>query len=115
MPVRLLLIDSASTDSTVERIEAWLNAHPEAFLEVDLLRMETRQGKTPAVIRALKHLGQHAEGLVCMTDADALLERGCLRHDAVVLRPDGGGGWGRAQTREGHATTRPCTERRGKP
>ena len=79
VPVRLLLIDSASTDDTVERVEAWLNAHPEAFLEVDLIRMETRQGKTPAVVKALKHLGQHAEGLVCMTDADALLERGCLR------------------------------------
>ena len=68
-PMNLLLIDSASTDATVERVEAWLDAHPDAFLDVDLLRMDTRQGKTPAVVRALKHLGQHAEGLVCMTDA----------------------------------------------
>ena len=77
-PMNLLLIDSASTDATVERIEAWLDAHPDAFLEVDLLRMDTRQGKTAAVVKALKHLGQHAEGLVCMTDADAMLEQGCL-------------------------------------
>jgi len=41
--------------------------------------MEQRQGKTAAVVRALRHLGQHAEGLVCMTDADAMLERGCLQ------------------------------------
>ena len=79
VPMRLLLIDSASTDSTVERIEAWLNVHPEAFLEVEVVRMEQRQGKTAAVVRALRHLGQHAEGLVCMTDADAMLERGCLQ------------------------------------
>ena len=77
-PMNLLLIDSASTDATVECVEAWLDAHPDAFLEADLLRMDTRQGKTAAVVKALKHLGQHAEGLVCMTDADAMLEQGCL-------------------------------------
>jgi len=77
-PMSLLLIDSASTDATVECVEAWLDAHPDAFLEVALLRMDTRQGKTAAVVKALKHLGQHAEGLVCMTDADAMLEQGCL-------------------------------------
>jgi len=76
--MNLLLIDSASTDATVECVEAWLDAHPDAFLEADLLRMDTRQGKTAAVVKALKHLGQHAEGLVCMTDADAMLEQGCL-------------------------------------
>jgi cellulose synthase/poly-beta-1,6-N-acetylglucosamine synthase-like glycosyltransferase len=78
LPMKLLLIDSASTDATVERVEAWLDTHPDAFLEVDLLRMERRQGKTAAVIKALNHHGQHAEGLVCMTDADAMLEQGCL-------------------------------------
>ena len=79
LPMSLLLIDSASTDATVERVETWLNDHPKAFLKVDLLQMDTRQGKTEAVVRALKHHGQHAEGLICMTDADAMLTRGCLR------------------------------------
>ena len=41
--------------------------------------MEQRQGKTAAVVKALQHLGQHADGLICMTDADAMLERGCLQ------------------------------------
>lgn len=79
LPMNLLLIDSASTDGTVDRAEAWLATNPSAFRDVDILRMETRQGKTAAVVRALNHLGQHAEGLVCMTDADAMLERGCLQ------------------------------------
>ena len=79
LPMNLLLVDSASTDGTVDLAEAWLATNTKAFGRVDILRMETRQGKTAAVVRALNHLGQHAEGVVCMTDADAMLERGCLR------------------------------------
>lgn len=78
VPCHLLLVDSASTDATLQLAEDWLNQHPKAFASVDILRMDHRRGKTAAVVHALEHLGQHAEGLVCMTDADALLERGCL-------------------------------------
>lgn len=78
LPVNLLLIDSASTDDTVARAKGWFAVHQEAFLNVEMLRMDVRQGKTAAVVKALKHHGQHAEGLVCMTDADAMLEPGCL-------------------------------------
>jgi cellulose synthase/poly-beta-1,6-N-acetylglucosamine synthase-like glycosyltransferase len=76
---RLVIIDSASTDATVQRARDWLDAHPSAFESYELLEMNERKGKTAAVIQALQHLGQHDEGLVCMTDADALLERGVLR------------------------------------
>lgn len=76
---RLLVIDSASTDATVSLVKGWLDKHPEAFLHTEVVEMEARKGKTAAVIQALHHLGQHHDGLVCMTDADALLERGVLR------------------------------------
>ena len=78
LPLKLLFIDSASSDDTVARTEAWLATHPDAFLDVEMLQMDARRGKTAAVVKALHHLGQHAEGLVCMTDADAMLEHGCL-------------------------------------
>lgn len=78
LPIHLLVVDSASTDTTLELFNGWMSRHPNAFTSVDVLRMEQREGKTAAVIKALTHLGQHAEGLVCMTDADAMLEQGCL-------------------------------------
>lgn len=75
---RLVIIDSASTDGTVQRARDWLQAHPSAFESFELLEMDQRKGKTAAVIQALQHIGQHHEGLICMTDADAMLERGVL-------------------------------------
>ena len=77
--MHLLVVDSASTDSTLELLNGWVSRHPSTFTSVELLRMEQRQGKTAAVVKALQHLGQHADGLICMTDADAMLERGCLQ------------------------------------
>ena len=77
--MHLLVVDSASTDSTLELLNGWISRHPSTFASVEVLRMEQRQGKTAAVVKALQHLGQHADGLICMTDADAMLERGCLQ------------------------------------
>ena len=77
--MHLLVVDSASTDSTLELLNGWISRHPSTFASVEILRMEQRQGKTAAVVKALQHLGQHADGLICMTDADAMLERGCLQ------------------------------------
>jgi glycosyltransferase involved in cell wall biosynthesis len=76
---RLVLIDSASTDATVRLAKAWLAQHPTAFSEHEVIEMPARKGKTAAVVQALTAIGQRSEGLVCMTDADALLERGVLR------------------------------------
>ena len=79
LPIHLLVVDSASTDGTLDVLNDWRARHPKAFASVEVVRMEQRLGKTAAVVKALTHLGQHAEGLVCMTDADAMLERGCLQ------------------------------------
>jgi len=75
----MVIIDSASTDNTVALAESWLARHPSAFTSNEVIRMDARKGKTAAVVQALHHIGQHQEGLICMTDADALLERGVLR------------------------------------
>ena len=75
----LLIIDSASTDPTLDIARSWLAEHPGAFASSEILEMSERKGKTAAVIQALKHLGTSREGLVCMTDADAMLEPGVLQ------------------------------------
>ena len=79
LQVNMLIVDSASTDATVNLVRQWLEENPKAFEQVEIIEMSERKGKTAAVIQALTHLGQHADGLVCMTDADALLQPGCLK------------------------------------
>ena len=78
LPIHLLVVDSASTDDTMKLVDAWTASNPKTFAGVETIRMPERKGKTAAVVLALQHLGQHAEGLICMTDADAMLECGCL-------------------------------------
>jgi len=74
MNFSLLVIDSASTDSTVSVLNSWLKEHPEAFEDTTILQMQERLGKTEAVRQALVSLEEQAyDGLICMTDADALL------------------------------------------
>lgn len=77
--VHLYLIDSASTDTTVNLARAWLKQNPEAFLSVTVDVMEARKGKSAAVSRALEALPRGEHDLVCMTDADALLLPGTLK------------------------------------
>jgi len=79
LPMHLLVVDSASTDTTLELVDGWISRHPNAFASFEVLQMEQRRGKTSAVIKGLNHHSQQPEGLICMTDADALLERGVLR------------------------------------
>jgi len=76
--LNLHLIDSASTDGTVARAQAWLVQHPNAFDEVTVDVMPRRLGKSAAVVRALEDLADNEPGLVCMTDADAMLAPGTL-------------------------------------
>ena len=74
MRVSLLIIDSASTDSTVSILHSWLKQNPDAFDTTTVLEMKERLGKTEAVRQALVSLEeQKNQHLICMTDADALL------------------------------------------
>ena len=74
MRFSLLVIDSASTDSTVSILNLWLKENPDAFEQVTVLEMAKRLGKTEAVRQAIASLEeQQYQGLICMTDADAIL------------------------------------------
>ena len=69
----LVIIDSASTDTSVSVVEAWTGQ--DAFASYTLLRMDERKGKTAAVKQALEHINQTTQtDLILMTDADALFE-----------------------------------------
>ena len=70
----LLIIDSASSDNTVELINGWIAENKSRFQSIHLIEMQERLGKTPAVHRALSHLSkQKFDGLILMTDADAII------------------------------------------
>lgn len=74
MRFSLLIIDSCSTDDTVATFTSWHEKNPDAFDSVRLIEMEQRLGKTEAVRRAIHSLEEDDySGLVCMTDADAML------------------------------------------
>jgi cellulose synthase/poly-beta-1,6-N-acetylglucosamine synthase-like glycosyltransferase len=67
--LRILLISDGSTDATVRRAREAAPAH------ADIVEFAERQGKTPALLRALHHL----EGdIVAFTDADSRFEPGAL-------------------------------------
>ena len=78
--ISLLIVDSASTDSSVEICNNWLGDNSNIFDDFSLIEMPKRLGKTTAVVLALEriHQSKSIPGLVFMTDADAILESGCL-------------------------------------
>ncbi|MDP6869830.1 MAG: glycosyltransferase [Candidatus Poseidoniaceae archaeon] len=70
LKVELLVVDSASTDNTVEKIQNWLRDYPNAFSDHSIIQMKERKGKTPAVMLGLDFLSDK-KGIIVMTDADA--------------------------------------------
>jgi cellulose synthase/poly-beta-1,6-N-acetylglucosamine synthase-like glycosyltransferase len=74
---KLLIIDSASTDDTLEKARTWLEDFPDAFESSKIIAMPERLGKTTAVMTALDELKED-NGIIVMTDADATLMPGAL-------------------------------------
>ena len=75
----LLVIDSASTDDSVDKVKQWLSNNPSVFSDSQVIEMPERLGKTSAVKLALEFLNQQSfSGLVLMTDADALISEGTI-------------------------------------
>ena len=75
----LLVIDSASSDDSVEKVKQWLSNNPSVFSDSQVIEMPERLGKTSAVKQALESLDQQSfSGLVLMTDADALISEGTI-------------------------------------
>jgi glycosyltransferase involved in cell wall biosynthesis len=79
MACSLLVIDSASTDNSVNLVKDWIKQNDSKFQSIELIEMESRLGKTTAVHKALTHLkSSNFEGLVLMTDADATISKGTI-------------------------------------
>ena len=75
----LLVIDSASDDDSVTKVQDWLSRNEHIFSTTQLIAMPERLGKTSAVKQALDSLTeQNYQGLVLMTDADALIDDGSI-------------------------------------
>lgn len=63
--IEIIVIDSGSTDNTVEKIREYSSRHPE--MNIELLKEEKRQGKSKGLNLALKH----AKGeVIVVSDAD---------------------------------------------
>ena len=80
LQISLLIVDSASTDSSVEICNNWLEDNSNAFDDFSVMVMPKRLGKTAAVVLALEkiHQSKSIPDLVFMTDADAILEPRCI-------------------------------------
>jgi len=74
---KLLLIDSASTDDTLQKARTWLEDFPNAFESSNIIAMPERLGKTTAVMTALDAL-EGDDGIIVMTDADATMMPGAM-------------------------------------
>ena len=75
----LLIVDSASTDDSVDKVKQWLSKNDHNFSSVELIEMPERLGKTAAVKLAIEFLdSENFQGLILMTDADALIEAGTI-------------------------------------
>lgn len=76
--IEIIVVDSASTDSTIDSVEAWKAKNLD--YNIQLLTEPKRSGKARALNLAL----QHAEGeIVVVTDADAFLGQNCLKEAAA--------------------------------
>ena len=62
----IIVVDSASTDGTVEIVERWRDKHPDARLVT--IREDVRRGKAYALNNALKHIDGE---IIVITDADS--------------------------------------------
>ena len=73
----LLVVDSASDDSTIEKTKTWLEDFPDCFKSWKIIPMAERKGKTTAVGLAMEELSDY-KGIIVMTDADASMLQGSL-------------------------------------
>ena len=75
----LLVIDSASDDDSLTKVKQWIAQNEDTFFSTQIIAMPERLGKTSAVKQALEVLAeQNYQGLVLMTDADALIDEGTI-------------------------------------
>lgn len=77
--LELIIIDSASTDTTMTLAKDWLKENPKEFPNYQLIQMEQRLGKSEAVKRAFNAAADE-NPVIAMTDADAMVpDTGALK------------------------------------
>jgi len=79
---RILVIDSASTDETVNLVQDW---EKENKMGLEIVQMPSRLGKSAAINRAIVEMIP-SDDVFVMSDAEALLEPGALRRIGRWMR-----------------------------
>ncbi|WP_448578974.1 glycosyltransferase [Thermosphaera sp.] len=74
--VEVIVIDSASTDGTPEKVEEWARRNP--GVKLVLLREPVRRGMVFALNYTLRHISEDTE-IVIFTDADSFWDRNTLK------------------------------------
>lgn len=83
--IKVVVVDSASTDGTPEKVKHWSKLHQD--LELELLLEPVRRGMVPALNYALRNVSDDAE-IVVFTDVDAFLPKDALRHVVKYFTDD---------------------------
>ncbi|XHH09213.1 MAG: glycosyltransferase [Candidatus Bathyarchaeia archaeon] len=78
--MQILIVDSKSTDSTIDIVNDFIQQHPE--LNIQVLSESTRKGKAAALNQALKHVTSE---LVIVSDADCLYQSDVLKKSLPYL------------------------------
>lgn len=79
---RIMVIDSASTDETVNLVRDWEKKNK---VGIEIIEMTARLGKSAAVNRAIKEV-KSSDDVFVMSDAEAFLEPGALRRIGRWMR-----------------------------
>lgn len=77
---QVILIDSASTDNTVDKVQKFVKSHPE--MKIDILREDKRSGKSRALNVALSH---STGKVIIVSDADCFWLPDILRNTLPYL------------------------------
>ena len=77
--IEVIVIDSASTDSTIKIVENWiLERGPEKTLKYRIIREDERKGKSASINRAFSEAHPDSE-ILMMSDVDCRLSKGALK------------------------------------
>lgn len=83
--LEIVVVDSASTDGTPEKVEEWHRKNPDIRLK--LIREPVRRGKLYAVLNAINKVVNDTD-IIVLTDADAFFQPDSLKHLAKYFKDE---------------------------